>query len=106
MTVRYVPTLYVGRAVGQELIGTSEERRKTMANYRVTVWKHAADPRDWMGWVLGESAFVSEELTAAGLSGLTRYLSSWPDSVKVATAVRKRRGRLRTQGAKTRNSSR
>jgi len=95
LTVRYVPTLYVGHAVGQERIGTPEARRREMANYRVTVWKHATVPTDWSGWALGEAAFVSEELAVAGVKGLIRYVSSWADSVKVALAVKKSRGRLR-----------
>ncbi|MCA1692070.1 MAG: hypothetical protein LC733_07695 [Actinobacteria bacterium] len=95
MVVRYVPTLYVGHAVGQELLGTAEDRRQAMANYRVTVWKHAEDPRDWVGWALGEAAFVGEEVTIGGLSGLRRYAASWSDSAKVASSIKKRRGRLR-----------
>ena len=95
LVVRYVPNLYVGHAVGQELLPHAEERRRAMANYRVTVWRHAAEPRDWVGWVLGEAAFVSEEFAVGQLSGMVRYLGSWRDSVEAAQAIRRDRGTLR-----------
>lgn len=96
LVVRYVPTLYVSHAVGRELLPSAEQRRRSMANYRVTVWRHAGDPRDWVGWVLGEAAFVSEEFAVGPLSGVRRYLQSWGDSAKAASvsAVRaSRQGR-------------
>lgn len=95
LVVRYVPNLYVGFAVGEETVMTAPERRRTMANYRVTVWKHA-DPKDFTGWALGEAAFLSEELTAGGLSGLARYFASWKDSVQTGRAIKQRRGTLRS----------
>lgn len=96
LTVRYAPNLYVGLAVGHERIETAPERQRTMANYRVTIWKHA-EPKDFTGWLLGEAAFLSEETTAGGLSGLARYASSWKDSVQTALAIKKRRGHLRAE---------
>ncbi len=95
MTVRYVPTLIVGHAVGQWVIETADERRQGMANYRLTVWKHA-ERKDLTGWLLGEAALVSEEATAGGLSGLVRYATSWRDSVVAARAIKQKRGTLRT----------
>jgi hypothetical protein len=95
LIVRYVPTLYVGHAVGQELLPSAEERQRSMASYRVTVWRHADEPRDWVGWVLGEAAFVSEEFTIGQLSGVARYLGSWRDSVRAAQVARRSGGRLR-----------
>ena len=92
LAVRYVPTLYVGHAVGQELLPTAEQRQHAMANYRMTVWRHAHDPRDWVGWFLGEAAFVSQEFAVGQLSGLGRYLRSWGDSAKAASGARRDRG--------------
>jgi hypothetical protein len=94
LVVRFVPNLYVGNAVGQEVIETAQERRRSMANYRVTVWKHA-DRRDITGWLLGEAAFLSEDVTTGGLSGLVRYAGSWKDSVQTARSIKRKRGRLR-----------
>ncbi len=94
LVVRYVPNLYVGYAVGEDVVQTAPERRRTMANYRVTVWKHAS-PRDVTGWVMGEAAFLSEEVAAGGLSGLVRYFGSWKDSVDTGRAIKRRRGKLR-----------
>lgn len=94
LVVRYVPNLYVGNSVGQERIETAPERRKSMANYRVTVWKHA-DRKDLAGWLLGEAAFISEEIGGGGLSGLTRYVGSWRDSVRAAQTIKAKRGSLR-----------
>jgi GT2 family glycosyltransferase len=94
LLVRYVPTLIVGNAVGQDVIETADERRQAMANYRLTVWKHGSR-NDASGWLLGEAAFISEEVGAGGLSGLVRYVTSWRDTVKSAQAIKKKRGGLR-----------
>lgn len=94
LVVRYVPNLYVGNSVGQDVVQTAAERQRTMANYRVTVWKHAQG-KDLTGWVLGEAAFLSEEVGGGGLSGLARYAASWRDSAKTAREIRRRRGKLR-----------
>ena len=94
MLTRYVPTLMVGRAVGHEMLSTSAERRQSMANYRVTVWKHGSR-NDVSGWLLGEAAFIGEEVGAGGLSGLRRYVGSWRDTARTAQTIRGRRGKLR-----------
>ena len=94
LVVRYVPTLYVGYAVGQEVFETAPERRRLMANYRVTVWKHA-QPKDITGWFLGEAKYVSEEVTAGGVRGVARYAGSWKDTFRVARDVKRQRGKLR-----------
>ncbi|MGH9226796.1 MAG: hypothetical protein ACRD2W_24095, partial [Acidimicrobiales bacterium] len=94
LVIRFVPTLIVGRAVGTEFLPTSPERRQSMANYRVTVWKHG-HRKDVTGWLLGEAAFIGEEVGAGGLSGLRRYAGSWRDTVKTAKTIRQRRGKLR-----------
>ncbi len=97
LVVRYVPNLYVGHAVGQEVVQTALERRRTMANYRVTVWKYA-DPKDVTGWLMGEAAFLGEELAIGGLSGLARYTGSWKDAVRTGREIKRRRGTLRRGG--------
>ncbi len=94
LVVRYVPTLYVGYAVGQEVVEPAPERQRRMANYRVTVWKHA-EPRDATGWLLGEAKFVSEEVASGGVRGLARYANSWRDTVRVARDVKRQRGKIR-----------
>ena len=94
LVIRYVPTLIVGRSVGTEVLATSPERRQSMANYRVTVLKHG-DRRDVTGWLMGEAAFIGEEVGAGGLSGLRRYAGSWRDTVKTAQSIRQRRGKVR-----------
>jgi len=94
LVIRFVPTLIVGRSVGAEVLPTSPERRQSMANYRVTVWKHGGRG-DVTGWLLGEAAFIGEEVGAGGLSGLQRYVGSWRDTVRTARTIRGRRGRLR-----------
>jgi hypothetical protein len=98
LVVRYVPNLYVGYAVGEERVETAAERRRSMANYRVTVLKHA-EPKDVSGWLLGETAFLSEEVGGGGLSGLVRYVASWKDSYRTVQEIRRRRGRVRTGSA-------
>lgn len=94
LVIRYVPSLIVGRAVGAEVLPTSPERRQSMANYRVTVWKHG-DRSDVTGWLLGEAAFIGEEVGGGGLSGLRRYVGSWRDTARTASTIRQRRGKLR-----------
>jgi len=96
LVVRYVPTLMVGNAVGQYVIETADERRQAMANYRLTVWKHG-ERKDATGWLLGEAAFISEEVGGGGLSGLVRYVTSWRDTVRSAQGIRKKRGKLRSR---------
>ena len=98
LVVRYVPTLYVGRAVGFEVLPTSTVRRQTMANYRVTVWKHG-DRHAVSGWLLGEAAFIGEEVGAGGLSGVRRYVGSWADTARTVQDIRRRRGKLRGDGS-------
>ena len=94
LVVRYVPTLMVGNAVGQYVIETADERRQAMANYRLTVWKHG-ERKDATGWLVGEAAFISEEVGGGGLSGLVRYVKSWRDTVTSAQAIKRKRGGLR-----------
>jgi hypothetical protein len=94
LLVRFVPTLYVGFAVGQDVLETPPERQREMASYRVTVWKHA-EPRDVTGWLLGEAMSLGESVTAGGVRGVARYAASWGDAARMAREIKRRRGRLR-----------
>jgi hypothetical protein len=102
LQVRYVPDLQAGHAVVRKAYvdlftnRSAEEQRRTMANYRVAVWRHASKPKDWIGWVVGEAGFLGEIAVAYKARGVLRYLSSWPQSVTVAQAIKRREGRLRT----------
>lgn len=102
LAVRYVPDLRVDHA----LAGSFGERhrfvdrppevqRRVMANYRVTVWKHASDAADWLGLALGEAQYLGQAVVSRGPAGIGLYAASWPDAVRTALAVRRRRGRLR-----------
>lgn len=95
LLVRYVPNLIVGNAVGKETDIAPEISRRTMADYRVAVWRHASAPRDWWAWVLGESTALGEVVVAHRLAGLRRYASSWGDSLASVNRIRRRRGGLR-----------
>lgn len=101
LTVRYVPLLIVGHGVVRKTYvelftnRSPSEQRQTMANFRVTVWRYASHPRDWVDWLVGEGAYLGEIAVAYKLEGVRRYLSSWPQSVKVARAIKTRQGRLR-----------
>ncbi len=72
-----------------------EVQRQVMANYRVTVWKHASGPVDWVGWALGEVIYLGQASRSRGPKGAWQYLRSWKDSLVCATAIRRRRSRLR-----------
>lgn len=102
LNVRYQPILMVGHGVVRksyvELFTNRppDEQRRTMANYRVAVWRHARTPGDWVNWLAGEGAFLSEIALAYKLAGIRRYLSSWPQSFRVAKEIKQRQGKLRT----------
>jgi GT2 family glycosyltransferase len=66
-----------------------------MANYRVTVWKHARGGRHVIGWLLGEGGYLLMSWRAHSARGVRLYLRSWNLSVKRVMAIRRRRGRLR-----------
>ncbi|MDQ3898799.1 MAG: glycosyltransferase [Actinomycetota bacterium] len=102
LVVRYVPDLEVRHALAGSFEGAHkfrdrppEVQRRVMANYRVTVWKNARG-REWLGWPLGEAVYAAQALVFAGAGGVKRYAASWSDSVRTASAIRARRGRLRT----------
>ena len=102
LVVRYVPELRVTHALAGSFAGDHRFRdrpvdvqRRVMANYRVTVWKHASGPGEWLGWLLGEAVYAGQAALFGRLAGARAYAASWPDSVRTASAIRKRRGRLR-----------
>lgn len=102
LTIRYVPDLAVTHALAGSFAGAHrfphrppEVQRRIMANYRITVWKNAAGAREWLGWPLGEAIYGGQAVVSGGLGGLRRYAASWPESIRVATAIRRRRGTLR-----------
>ena len=102
LVIRYVPDLQVTHALAGSFAGSHRFRdrppdvqRRVMANYRVTVWKNAASVRDWLGWPVGEAMYGGQAVVFGGLAGLRRYAASWPESIRTAVAIRRRRGRLR-----------
>lgn len=112
LRVRFQPLLIVGHGVVRKTYvelftnRSPDEQRRTMANYRVTVWRHAAEPADWVNWVVGEASFLAEIAVGYKVEGVRRYLASWPESVKVAQRIRKRQGRLRVvRGSRSRGLS-
>lgn len=101
LIVRYVPDLMVGRSLGDASSGglrsgeVAQRAREGMADFRVTVWKNASSVREWIGWPLGEGSLVAQAVTAHGVDGIRQYLRSWPESVRMAAAMRRDRGRVR-----------
>ena len=102
LVVRYVPDLLVRHALAGSFAGAHRFRdrpldiqRRVAANYRATVWKNAGGLREWLGWPLGEAVYAGQAVVFGGVAGLSAYAASWPDSVRTALAIRRRRGRLR-----------
>lgn len=102
LVVRYVPDLQVTHALAGSFAGGHRFRdrpvdvqRRVIANYRVTVWKNASGPAEWLGWLLGEAVYAGQAAVFGRLQGLRTYAASWPEAVRTATAIRRRRGRLR-----------
>lgn len=102
LVVRYVPDLEVRHALAGSFAGAHrfgdrppDVQRRVMANYRLTVWKDARGA-EWLGWPLGEAVYAGQAAVLARSAGLKAYAASWPDSIRAASAIRRRRGRLRT----------
>lgn len=102
LVVRYVPDLQVSHALAGSFAGRHRFRdrpvdvqRRVMANYRVTVWKNASGPGDWLSWTLGEAVYGGQAAVFGRLAGVRAYAASWPEAVRTASAIRRRRGRLR-----------
>lgn len=107
LVVRYVPDLRVDHALAGSfnemhrfVDRPPEIQRRVMANYRVTVWKNATRPAEWLGLVAGEGQYLALAVVSRGLAGIGLYAASWPDAVRTARAVRSRRGRLRPPAAR------
>ena len=101
LTIRYAPRLRVAHALAGSFGGSHRFRdrpvdvqRRVMANYRLTVWKNATGT-DWLGWPLGEAVYAGQAAVYGRLGGLRAYAASWPESLRTASAIRRRRGRLR-----------
>jgi hypothetical protein len=71
-------------------------QQSIMANYRITVWKHAQSPGHIVGWIGGECGYFAMSIRFHGLTGLYRYAMSWVVAVRRAREIRSRRGRLRS----------
>jgi GT2 family glycosyltransferase len=102
LVTRYVPDLEVTHALAGSFEGAhrfgdrpTDVQRRVMANYRLTVWKHAQG-REWLGWPLGEAVYAGQAVVYGRAAGLRAYAASWPDSISAARSIRRRRGRLRT----------
>lgn len=102
MQIRYVPDLQVSHALAGSFAGGHRFRdrpvdiqRRVMANYRVTVWKNASGPAEWLGWLLGEAVYAGQAVIFGHLAGVGAYAASWPEAVRTAAAIRRRRDRLR-----------
>lgn len=102
LEVRYVPDLRVSHALAGSFAGGHrfrdrpvEIQRRVMANYRVTAWKNASGPAEWLGWLLGEAVYAGQAVIFGHIAGVGAYAASWPEAVRTAVAIRRRRGRLR-----------
>ena len=102
LEVRYVPDIQVAHALAGSFAGGHRFRdrpvdiqRRVMANYRVTVWKHASGPAEWLGWLRGEAVYAGQAVIFGRATGVRAYAASWPEAVRTAVAIRRRRGRLR-----------
>ena len=73
-------------------------RASLMANYRMTVWKHARGWTALPGWAAGELGYVVLCLRSAGPNGLVIYGRSWRVAIDRVRRIRERRGTLRTRG--------
>jgi GT2 family glycosyltransferase len=102
LVVRYAPAVSVCHALAGSFDGAhrfearpDDVQRRVMANYRVTVWRNASAPVDWLGWPVGELGYLAQALRGRGMAGARAYAASWPTAVATARAIRRRRGRLR-----------
>lgn len=98
----YDPALLVRHALagsfgGQYRFGTRPAaiQQQVIANWRITVWKNARTPADWIGWIVGEWAYLAQATLEGGPAGTARYFRSWVDAFRRASIIRRRRGALR-----------
>jgi GT2 family glycosyltransferase len=73
-------------------------RQSVMANYRITVWKHAAGVADVLRWLGGECGYLARSLRLDRGRGSAGYLASWALTARRVRAIRHRRGSLREHG--------
>jgi GT2 family glycosyltransferase len=73
-------------------------RQSVMANYRITVWKHATGVTDILRWLAGECGYLMWCLRVDRCRGPAGYLASWWLSLRRVRAIRSRRGSLRDLG--------
>lgn len=71
---------------------TADLRTSVMANYRLTVWRHASRLREAFGWLMGEAGYLAKCVMYEGLSGVRDYLRSWHLSWIRIRAISARRG--------------
>jgi GT2 family glycosyltransferase len=102
LRVMHVPGLFLWHVGGGSSGGSpslrarpAEMRRQVIANWRVTVWKHAQGARQALGWAAGEVGYLALLLSCRPLGGWADYLRSWRQSVALAVAIRRARGFLR-----------
>jgi len=74
---------------------TPRLRASVMANYRLTVWRHAKRPMDVATWLLGEVGYLVKCLKCSGPAGAATYARSWPLSIRRLRTMRSRRGSWR-----------
>jgi GT2 family glycosyltransferase len=74
---------------------TSDVQTSIMANYRITVWKHASAASDVFFWLVGECGYLLWSLLYCRWEGARNYVASWVLASRRARAIRARRGRLR-----------
>jgi GT2 family glycosyltransferase len=74
---------------------SADLRASIMANYRLTVWRHASRLPEVFGWLMGEAGYLAECALYAGPSGVGHYLRSWHLSRTRARAIAARRGAWR-----------
>ena len=70
-------------------------RASVMANYRLTVWRHASRLPDVFGWLMGEAGYLAKCVLCGGPSGVGDYLRSWHLSRIRVRAIAARRGAWR-----------
>jgi GT2 family glycosyltransferase len=102
LRVVHVPGLFLHHVGGGSFGGRPqlrerppEMRRQVIANWRVTVWKHARGWREGLGWAGGEVGYLGLLVSCHPLKGWVDYVRSWRQSVALAVDIRRARGFLR-----------
>jgi GT2 family glycosyltransferase len=74
---------------------TPDLRASVMANYRLTVWRHALRLGPLLGWAAGECGYLARCVAYSGPHGLGTYVRSWVVSVQRLRQIKGRRGSWR-----------